>query len=307
MKNQEVIKKFYSVKVFREQGIFSLHKPVLLLYALSQCWHGKERLLNFREIDKEFKEIFLNFSLNGEYKNSYYPFGKLENDGIWEVTDSAILKRTSVGHLSKSELLEKNIHGGFTTEIYNSILNNQSLIKEIINYLLSTYFDKNLHQDILHFLEIENNNENPRNQKMALIGNQTFALSKWWASKTIDIVKVNRNTFSKENRRELRKELIAGDNVVSGIQGWMLAAQLIEKIKSGEYELTNFARAVYDNDSKFEKSSTWWAVHLSICFSDRKEPYASFFLNLDTLSKDWLEWNRLKEKIEVEDRLGKIF
>jgi hypothetical protein len=298
MNNQEVINRFQAVKVFKEQGKISLHKPVLLLYALAQCWHGKERLLHFYEIDKAFKDIFIRFSLSGEYKNSYYPFGKLENDGIWEVTNSKNLKRTSVGHLYKSELLEKNICGGFTENIYNTILNDKVLIKELMNYLLSTYFDSKIHKEILHFLGIENNNENKRNQKMALIGNQTFALSRWWASKTIEIVKVNRNIFAKENLRELRKELIAGSNVVSGIQGWMLAAQLIQKIRTGEYELTNFARSIYDNDSKLEKSASWWAIHLSICFSERREPYSQFFCSLDSQSKDWIKWKDLTEKID---------
>ncbi len=40
-------------------------------------------------------------------------------------------------------------------------------------------------------------------------------------------------------------------------------------------------------DPKLEKSSTWWAFHLATCFSNESEPYKSFFLNLDTLSKDW--------------------
>jgi len=133
---------------------------------------------------------------------------------------------------------------------------------------------------------------------MALIGNETFALSRWQARKTIELIRVNRKLFSTANTREAMKELIAGSGVVKGIRGWMLASQLIESVKTGEYELTNFARAVYDNDSKLEKSSSWWAIHLSICFSERSEPYASLFLNLDNLSKDWLKWDNLKNKID---------
>jgi hypothetical protein len=296
MKN--VLEQFKTIHVYAEQGKPSLHKPVLLLYALAQCHHKKDRLLSFRSIDEFFKQFFLKFSIDGKYENSHYPFGKLENDGVWEVTDSKILKRTSVGHLSKSELLYKNIHGGFTVEIYNSILNNKSLIEDVVSYLLKRYFNNELHQDILHFLEIDTNNENQRNQRMALIGNETFALSRWQARKTIELIRVNRKLFSTANTREAMKELIAGSGVVKGIRGWMLASQLIESVKTGEYELTNFARAVYDNDSKLEKSSSWWAIHLSICFSERSEPYASLFLNLDNLSKDWLKWDNLKNKID---------
>jgi len=132
---------------------------------------------------------------------------------------------------------------------------------------------------------------------VALIGNQTFALSRWWASKTIELVKTDRNIFSKNKLREIRRELIAGTNQISGIQGWMLSAQLICNIKTGEYELTNFARALLDNDPKLDKSASWWAIHLSICFSERRDPYHQFFCNLDNLSKDWQLLDTLKEKI----------
>ncbi len=83
----------------------------------------------------------------------------------------------------------------------------------------------------------------------------------------------------------------------------MLAAQLIQKIKSGEYELTDFARAVDKNDFKLEKSSTWWSIHLAICFSERNEPYASFFTSLENISKDWLKFDDIKNKIDskIED------
>jgi hypothetical protein len=134
---------------------------------------------------------------------------------------------------------------------------------------------------------------------MALIGNETFPLSQFWASKSILLIKNNRDIFSKARHREIRKELIAGSSVVKGIRGWLLAAQLINNIKTGEYELTNFARALLNNDPKLEKSASWWTVHLAICFSDRSEPYNQFFCNLDSLSKDWLKWDDLKNRIDL--------
>jgi len=148
MNNQDVIEKFESIRVYQEQGKSSLHKPILLIYALAQCFHKRERLIKFSEIDREFKNIFLKLNLDGIYENSYYPFGKLENDGIWEVTDSKNLKRTSVGHLFKKELIEKNISGGFVEEIYQALLNNPSLLLIIVNQLLNRYFPATQHQAI---------------------------------------------------------------------------------------------------------------------------------------------------------------
>ncbi|MDI1277458.1 hypothetical protein [Methylobacter sp.] len=101
----DILKEFKNVRVFSEDNKPSLHKPILLLFALSQCYQNKRRLTSFRIIDKAFNDIFVAFSLPGKSTNSHYPFGKLENDGIWEVTESKYLKRTSVGHLSKNRVI----------------------------------------------------------------------------------------------------------------------------------------------------------------------------------------------------------
>ena len=301
MKNQEVLNKFKSIRVYKENNQISLHKPILLLYALAQCFHGKERLLGFREIDNAFQDMFLKLDVQGKSENAYYPFGKLENDGIWEVTGSKILRRTSVGHLHKKELLDNDVTGGFIEEIYNVLKQDNELLRSVFEYILKTYINSKLHDRVFTLLNIPEKQCSFEYRKvpMALIGNQTFALSKFWTSKTIDLVKVNRNIFSKANHRNIRKELIAGANAVSGIQGWMLATQLICKIKTGEYELTDFARSIQSNDTKLNQSLTWWAIHLSICFSERNEPYAAFFINLDNFSKDWIKWSDLENKIDL--------
>ena len=144
----DVLKKFQEVRVFSENNKPSLHKPVLLLFALSQCYHNENRLISFAVIDRVFSVIFQKLSLQGNSSNSHYPFGKLENDGIWEVTESKFLKRTSVGHLLKKELLDKNIYGGFTEEIFQALSNNTDLLITIVNLFLSRYFSQEQRSEI---------------------------------------------------------------------------------------------------------------------------------------------------------------
>jgi len=134
---------------------------------------------------------------------------------------------------------------------------------------------------------------------MALISNEGEPVSRWWISKAIDIIKLDREIFSSSNMRRARLELIAGKNRLATIKGWMIAAQIIRNGKSSrEQELTDFGLAIHLYDPALEKSSTWWAFHLAACFSNVSEPYASFFLNLDNLSKDWINWTQLIEKIQ---------
>jgi len=134
---------------------------------------------------------------------------------------------------------------------------------------------------------------------MALINNEGEPVSRWWISKAINILKTDREIFSSQNMRRARIEFIAGKNRLSTIKGWMLAAQLIQNGKSSkEFELTDFGLSLNNNDPELNKSSTWWAFHLATCFSTSSEPYRSFFICLDTLSKDWISTKQHFEKIQ---------
>ncbi len=154
--NHVIFEQFKAVRAYKENDKWSVHKPILLLYALSQCRYKQERLLNFQTIDNVFVECFEKFNLDGIAKNSHYPFGKLENDEIWEVINSKQLKRTSVGHLYKKQLIDENIYGGFTQSIYAELVLNDALIERITNYILVTYIERKIYDDLLAFFRLKN-------------------------------------------------------------------------------------------------------------------------------------------------------
>jgi hypothetical protein len=132
---------------------------------------------------------------------------------------------------------------------------------------------------------------------MALISNEGEPVTGWWLSKGIELVKSERDIFSRSRMREARQKLIAGANRVTTIKGWMLAAQLINnKQSSREYELTDYGLAIFDNDPNLSKSSTWWSFHLSLCFSPLSEPYPTFFKGLESITKDWVTLSQLLDK-----------
>jgi hypothetical protein len=98
--------------------------------------------------------------------------------------------------------------------------------------------------------------------------------------------------------RRVRVLFSAGDNMLKSIRGWMLAAQLI-KSSGNKYYITDFAKRIIENDKQLTSSASWWAIHLSICFSDRNEPYASLFQSLDIFSKEWKNWDNIINKIQA--------
>ena len=133
--------KFLTIKVHQSSGEPALHKILLVLYAISQAVNNNKRMLPFVEIDKALLDLFNKYYPQASSrKNTHYPFGKLENDGIWEIEYSKELKRTTAGHLHKNELLEANIAGGFIEPIYNYLVSNKSVAIEIAEEITKKYF-----------------------------------------------------------------------------------------------------------------------------------------------------------------------
>ena len=134
---------------------------------------------------------------------------------------------------------------------------------------------------------------------MALIDNQGEPISRWWVMKSIEVLEKQKNLFSSAQMRQARVELIAGTNRLKTIKSWLLAAQIIEGC-GREHVITDFGKAIIANDPHLEKASTWWAFHLSICFSKRNEPYASFFMSLEPIAKDWIPWEKIIKLVQAK-------
>ena len=145
----DITEKLCGIRPHYSNGKYALHKPLLLLYVLGRYYSNSDRMISFKDIDDGLMNLFRKYYPEAiDYSNTHYPFGKLENDGIWEIERSSELLRTSVGHLSKKEILDKNIKGGLYIEIYNFLIGNKEKIKEIINFLLEKYFHNSVYSDL---------------------------------------------------------------------------------------------------------------------------------------------------------------
>lgn len=95
------------------------HKPLLLLYALGRCKQGAARLLSFREVNRVLTALLQEFGPPRQAYHPEYPFWRLQNDGVWEVdTSFPLTRRASNSDPLKSELVQYNVPGGVTEDIY---------------------------------------------------------------------------------------------------------------------------------------------------------------------------------------------
>ena len=84
-----------------------------------------------------------------------YPFWRLQNDGIWEISDADRIGQTASGDALKSDLVRYGVSGSFLEDIAYQLQNDSTLSFEIIHSLLDAHFPSSLHEDILQAVGIE--------------------------------------------------------------------------------------------------------------------------------------------------------
>lgn len=83
--------------------------------------------------------------------------------------------------------------------------------------------------------------------------------------------------------------------MLAGIKEWLIATQLI-KSSGRQIDITDKAKIFTEEDSKLNKSSSWWSIHLQIIYSmEKSEPYTSLFM---IISDKWKTKDELLEIFE---------
>ena len=154
MDRKSIIQKFKTLNLWSRGGERAPHKPLLVLYTIGKLLQGESRLLPYSEIDENLGNLLREF---GPKRNSrtQYPFWRLQNDGVWEIPDADQITPNSAGDVSRNDLLNNNIAGGFLEDIADRLQNDSKLAFKIIQNLLDAHFPFSLHEDILQAVGIE--------------------------------------------------------------------------------------------------------------------------------------------------------
>ncbi len=150
--------KIANITMWKRGDTRAPHKPLLLLLMFSKMLHEDKRYVLFKEIESELEELLKHYGPPRKSHHPEYPFWRLVNDGIWELTPEEPL----VSYLNQSRrdtgvtvLREHDIRGGFTEPIYNQLSDNTNLIYELTEMLLDQHFPESLHNDICESLGLE--------------------------------------------------------------------------------------------------------------------------------------------------------
>ena len=125
------------------------------MHAIGEILRGKDRFLPYIEIDKKLEELLGEYGVWRSRKGTHYPFWRLQNDGIWEVSDADKVRLTASGDAFKKDLIKYNVRGGFTEKVARQLLADSKLASEIIWKLLDRHFTDTMQESILQSVGIE--------------------------------------------------------------------------------------------------------------------------------------------------------
>lgn len=144
-----------NLTVWRKGDQRAPHKPLLLLYVLSEYQRGHGRLFHYgNEIHQPLLELLNNF---GPRRREHYPtmpFWRLQKDGFWDLQNIALCSpQKGSKEPPKREIIENGVMGGFDEESYALLRSKPSLINKLVAQILREHFPESVQDLIANRLE----------------------------------------------------------------------------------------------------------------------------------------------------------
>lgn len=155
MDRESIIQKFQDLNLWKSGEKRAPHKPLLVIYAIGKLLQSGSRLIPYSEIDEKLGNLLKEFGPRQTNTGTQYPFWRLQNDGIWKVSDADKIGLTDSGDALKGDLVRYNVSGGFSEAITQRLQQDSKLASEIIHGLLYAHFPASIHEDILQAAGIE--------------------------------------------------------------------------------------------------------------------------------------------------------
>ena len=156
MNREEIIQKFETLRQWGSRGERAPHKPLLVLYAIGKLLRGEDRLISYiDDIEENLENLLREFGPRRDSHNPQFPFWRLQNDGIWEVSDADQIRETVSGDAYITDLRNYNVSGGFNETVFAQLQSDSELVFEVIHKLLEKHFPPSIHEDILQAVNIE--------------------------------------------------------------------------------------------------------------------------------------------------------
>ncbi|MEG3070228.1 MAG: restriction endonuclease [Candidatus Syntrophopropionicum ammoniitolerans] len=146
LSQQELIKRFLSIRIWKRGDQRAPHKPLLILFMLGRVQRREPRLVTYAEVMEPLQWLLDDFG-PPRRSSPEYPFYHLAGDGIWEFSFTGA--RSIVGSPTARFLLDNNASGGFSADVYAALIDNPCLLRTIASRILNEHFPPSMHTEIL--------------------------------------------------------------------------------------------------------------------------------------------------------------
>lgn len=144
----DLLQRFDSIRIFAKGGKVAPHKPLLLLYALSQLKNEKAERIDFNDAEDVVGPLIQTYGPFGGKTTVAYPYARLANDRsqIWWIEPH---EKNASGDLNLTEARDRRLKAGFSEDVLRAFKSSPTLIDNVAINLLERNFSPSLHQDIL--------------------------------------------------------------------------------------------------------------------------------------------------------------
>ena len=165
MAPKDLLSHFRELQIWASSGQRAPHKPLLVLWAIGRCLRGEERLMSYREADRELAKLLSRFGPHRKAVHTEVPFWRLQNDKVWELRDSHRITVGTGGDAHKSSLLRENSHGGFPAFIQDVLRDDHDLAFQLASILVEAHFPPSVRDDVLQSVGIKSAYEESRRRR----------------------------------------------------------------------------------------------------------------------------------------------
>jgi putative restriction endonuclease len=147
---QDFLNKLTRLRKFSGGGHAALHKPVMLLYALSEFAHRNADAIRYRAAETVVAPILAKFGPPGTRARVADPFTRLEGDGFWilrsgnrdEMFDKS-------GNPRPGQLNKFDAEAGFDDKFLLVLHSQSQLVTEAVHVVSETHIDAAIRREVL--------------------------------------------------------------------------------------------------------------------------------------------------------------
>jgi putative restriction endonuclease len=152
LSQQELLNRFLGIRIWKRGDQRAPHKPLLILFMLGRVQRKEPRMVTYSEVMEPLQRLLDDFG-PPRRSSPAYPFYHLASDGIWEFLSTG--SYNIVGSPSDRFLLNNNISGGFSEDVYAALIDNPSLLRTIASNILNEHFPHSMHSEILQVVGLD--------------------------------------------------------------------------------------------------------------------------------------------------------